>query len=181
MVQRFRFIGITILSILLLTIVGAVSLSPAYAGATITINISPNPALPGQSVTFSGQVNPPLTAADNIAVYVHSGSLTCPDDIRFVPLAVNLAPSVTPSTFPSKFTGTADKAGFYSITVAGGFAAGLYGVIAVDETASFLGSDCDPFTVAPPIPEYPFGLAILAIFMIIAYGVIRRKTVTKQK
>jgi hypothetical protein len=26
-----------------------------------------------------------------------------------------------------------------------------------------------------PIPEYPFGLAVLAIFMIIAYGVVRRR------
>ena len=40
------------------------------------------------------------------------------------------------------------------------------------------------FTVtsaSPPIPEYPVGLAVLAIFMIIAYGVIRRRTITKQK
>lgn len=28
----------------------------------------------------------------------------------------------------------------------------------------------------PPIPEYPSGLAVLAIFMIIGYGVIRRRT-----
>lgn len=32
-----------------------------------------------------------------------------------------------------------------------------------------------------PIPEYPLGVAILAVFMIIAYSVIRRKTITKQK
>ncbi|MGP8069708.1 MAG: hypothetical protein ACLP5V_07430 [Candidatus Bathyarchaeia archaeon] len=31
-------------------------------------------------------------------------------------------------------------------------------------------------TSATPIPEYPLGLALLAIFMIIAYGVITRKT-----
>ncbi len=31
------------------------------------------------------------------------------------------------------------------------------------------------------IPEYPVGLAVLAVFMIIAYSVIRRRTVTKQK
>ncbi|MGP8128579.1 MAG: hypothetical protein ACLP9D_12345 [Candidatus Bathyarchaeia archaeon] len=36
-------------------------------------------------------------------------------------------------------------------------------------------------TSGPPIPEYPLGLAVLAVFMILAYGVIRRKTVTKQK
>jgi len=36
---------------------------------------------------------------------------------------------------------------------------------------------CVNFNVqaAPPVPEYPYGLAILAIFTILAYGVIRRK------
>jgi hypothetical protein len=34
---------------------------------------------------------------------------------------------------------------------------------------------------APPIPEYPFGLVVLAVFMVIAYGVIRRKTIVKQR
>ena len=33
-------------------------------------------------------------------------------------------------------------------------------------------------SIAPPIPEYPFGLPILAIFMIISYGLIRRRTST---
>lgn len=31
------------------------------------------------------------------------------------------------------------------------------------------------------VPEYPLGLPILAIFLIFAYGLIRRKTITKQK
>jgi hypothetical protein len=35
-------------------------------------------------------------------------------------------------------------------------------------------------TTAPPIPEYPLGLPILAIFMLVAYGVIKRKISTKQ-
>ncbi len=185
LVQRFRFIGITALSILVLTIIGAVSLSPAYAvgPVTMTLNVSPNPALPGQAVTFSGQVTPPATGADNIEIGVGIG-LCEPTDIRVVWLAVNLAPSGIHSTFVGQtFTGTANSAGHYSITVPGGFAAGLYGAIAVDTsyTAVGAGTDCDPFTVAPPIPEYPFGLAVLAAFMVIAYGVIRRKTVTKQK
>jgi hypothetical protein len=39
-----------------------------------------------------------------------------------------------------------------------------------------------PLTPAgPPIPEYPLGLPILSIFMIVGYGLIRRKTITKQK
>ena len=31
-------------------------------------------------------------------------------------------------------------------------------------------------TTAPPILEYPLGLPILAIFMLVVYGLIRRKT-----
>jgi hypothetical protein len=52
MVQRFRFIGITVLSVLILTIVGAVSVSPAYAdGVTCT------PAFTaGCSVSNSGNI-----------------------------------------------------------------------------------------------------------------------------
>ncbi len=45
------------------------------------------------------------------------------------------------------------------------------------------GYSCPVGSIQPvaPIPEYPLGLALLAIFMILAYGVIRRKTITKQK
>jgi len=32
----------------------------------------------------------------------------------------------------------------------------------------------------PPIPEYPLGLALLAILMVISYGLIRRRTSTKK-
>jgi hypothetical protein len=31
-------------------------------------------------------------------------------------------------------------------------------------------------TAPPPIPEYPLGLPLLAIFAVLAYGVIRRRT-----
>jgi hypothetical protein len=38
---------------------------------------------------------------------------------------------------------------------------------------------CRPFTVkaapAPPIPEYPYGLTLLAILLVIGYGVVRRR------
>jgi hypothetical protein len=37
----------------------------------------------------------------------------------------------------------------------------------------------DP-TPAPPIPEYPLGLPLLAIFMVVTYGLIRRRTSTKK-
>jgi hypothetical protein len=186
LVQRLGFIGVAVLSILVLTIVGAVSLSPAYASlppATMTLNMSPNPALPGQAVTFSGQVNPPKTGADTIQIYVLSGELRCaPLDTRFVWLAVNLAPStLTPSSPTPTFTGTANSAGFYSITGAAGLPADAYTVYARDTSYVGVASTCDPLTVAPPIPEYPLGVAVLAAFIVITYGVIRRKTVTKLK
>jgi len=43
-------------------------------------------------------------------------------------------------------------------------------------------SDTFPLTInaAPPIPEYPYGLAILAIFMTLGYGLIKRRTGTKK-
>ncbi len=36
--------------------------------------------------------------------------------------------------------------------------------------------DVDP--TSTPIPEYPIGLTILAIFMVIGYGLIKRRTIT---
>ena len=40
-------------------------------------------------------------------------------------------------------------------------------------------SDCSVtaiYRVAPPIPEYPIGLPIIAILMVIGYGLVRRRT-----
>ncbi len=53
-----------------------------------------------------------------------------------------------------------------------GLSPGTYCVTVVDTTT--LGTD---LTVIPAaIPEYPFGLPLLAIFLVIAYGLIRRRT-----
>jgi hypothetical protein len=61
--------------------------------------------------------------------------------------------------------------GVYSFTVVGGEPVGSYG--AKDNIVP-----CVSFTVtaAPAIPEYPYGLPLLAILAVIAYGLIRRKT-----
>jgi hypothetical protein len=75
--------------------------------------------------------------------------------------------------------------GTFTIVATSGFPAASYTARAYDnsyaESAVTAISPCDPLTVSTVIPEYPFGVAVLAIFMIIAYGVIRRRTVTKQK
>lgn len=38
----------------------------------------------------------------------------------------------------------------------------------------------DPAPAPPAIPEYPLGLPILAIFMLVSYGLIRRRTSAKE-
>jgi hypothetical protein len=76
-------------------------------------------------------------------------------------------------------------------SVSGSIAATEYEVVSSTQTAlsvsiNFAGSN-RPWlmfgdavqaapTPPPPIPEYPLGLPILAIFMILAYGVIRHRT-----
>jgi hypothetical protein len=55
------------------------------------------------------------------------------------------------------------------------------GIISTDGGGQFGITQTGSCLLAPPIPEYPLGLPILAIFMIIGYGVIKRRTVTKQK
>ena len=119
------------------------------------------------------------STGDQIAVVVISGegtSCILPVDIGFIPLTVNLAPSGI--TLFGPFTGTTNNLGAFTIVATGGFAVGSYTVIALDRsyTAISVQSLCDPLTVSTAIPEYPFGLTLLAVFMIVAYGVIRRKT-----
>jgi hypothetical protein len=60
----------------------------------------------------------------------------------------------------------------YTVTLSAGLPAGSYS--ATDGTIV----PCVNFTVqaAPPIPEYPLGVAILAIFMLVGYGLVRRRT-----
>ena len=59
-----------------------------------------------------------------------------------------------------------------------GLTSGSYSAQADEPSLDAFGG-CVPFTVmsaAPPIPEYPLGLPLLAILTVIAYGLIRRRT-----
>jgi len=64
----------------------------------------------------------------------------------------------------------------YSVTVFGYFTVTVPGQSAGSYYAA-LPNSCVDFTVipAPPIPEYPLGLPILATFIVIGYVLIRRK------
>ena len=161
--QRFRFIAVTVLSILALTIIGATFLLPAYATGSLTLFInSPVPLNVG--IVFSGTETPspafPPGNEINVAVYTGAGCTT----FDFGTLAGSTGP-----------TGGYNSGGALPASAAG---VGSYSAIATDLT-THVSSLCEPFSIVPatpPIPEYPFGLAVLAIFMVVAYGIIRRKT-----
>ncbi len=143
--QRFRLIAFTVLSILVLTIIGASFLRPAYAFTTNTLYTT--------VVSGSGTVSP-----------------NCP--------------FVTPctETVGSPITITATPASGYTFsswTLVVGSCSG--GPTSNPCILTMPGPGPEvlvsaTFTPAAPIPEYPLGLPILAIFMMLAYGVIRRRT-----
>lgn len=119
----------------------------------VTLNVSPNPAQPNQPITFSGSG---CSGANELSVSVYVGTSCSGSAIV----------SVGQTALPT-----------YSVTLASGLASGSYSARTQDFTAPDL-SGCVPFTVqaAPPIPEYPIGLPLLAIFVVIGYGLIRRRT-----
>jgi hypothetical protein len=127
-----------------------------FATTPVTVQVTtPNPTV-GQKIFFSGTTAPNAIGDTNLYV----GSVC---------------------------TGTAtDDSGTWIANGAGAYMAsfvatdhptpGMYSIQSEGPTGTF--SPCVTFTVdpAPPIPEYPLGLLILAVLMILAYGVIRRRT-----
>ena len=165
MVQRLRLIAVTVLSILALTIIGATLPSPAYAcsrtsslsSSTITVGTS------SVSVTGTDTCNPyPGSSADH-SVVLRSGA--CPGVVPYI-WTTNVATDSSGNFIQSIPTSSLSPGSYCVIVV----------IIGIPD--SF-----DPLMVtsAASIPEYPFGLAVLAIFMVLGYGVIKRRTLTKQK
>ena len=100
-----------------------------------------------------------------MGVLIFAGSV-CP--ASHAPAITTLGPVTAGSSSPFS----------YSVTLTGGLTSGSYSAQVEDGSADLFGV-CVPFTVmssAPPIPEYPLGLPLLAILTVIAYGVIRRRT-----
>ncbi len=97
-------------------------------------------------------------------------------------LIVNTLPSTPPGTYPitvevSFNIPAAIIQPAFSLASNGGFSLGPKS-ISIQQVLS--GSASTTFNLivdpAPAIPEYPLGLPLLAIFMIIAYGLIKRRT-----
>lgn len=141
----------------------------AYASGFIIPppTISPNPAVAGQPITVSGSTGgSPANGSpgDDMFLFIFVGP-SCATQLGGAIGPVLLSGGTT-HTF--SFTTTISTPGPYCLGVSDSPGGGV----------SIGGSFDESFTVtaASPIPEYPLGIPILAIFMIIAYGVIRRKT-----
>lgn len=142
-----------------------------YAGTPVAApTISPNPALVGQPVTFSGSTSPQCSscvAGDTIDILYHSDTSLAHDcSAGFLPEVLGSTSLQAGLTY--SFTTTLSTPGYYCAYV-------------WDVTADIAGASGSFLIQAAPIPEYPLGLPILAILTIFAYGVIRRRTITKQK
>jgi hypothetical protein len=151
-----------------LTIIGTVSLSPAYAPpiCTFSTNGAVFTIMQGTTLTVTGTdtCNPAGTVTVVAPIYTSCVGTFTGLQGQATPVAGSFSVNVPTSTL---------NPGTYCIT----FASQCTGTCPdsppnVNDTL---------IVSATPIPEYPLGLPILAIFMIIGYGVIRRKTITKQK
>lgn len=127
---------------------------------TVTLNVSPSTLFANQPITFSGQITPGAGhGGDAVGIKVYSGSSCSSGQV-------------------ASATGTADSSGTYSAVQSVGLTASSYSAIANDfSVGSVFSSPCTTFTVNPTaIPEYSLGLPLLAVLMIIAYGIIRSRT-----
>jgi hypothetical protein len=149
-VQRFRLIAVSVLAVVALTLI--LNIGNVYAQ---TLTLIPNPVTQGMNVQASG-TGWPYPYYLYVKVWAdNTGSCAG-------------SPLLTMSTWTS--------------------ASGAFGPVTIPTSSLSVGTHCveavgvvstvtELLTVdpAPPIPEYPFGLSLLAIFMVIGYGVIRRK------
>ena len=163
---RLRFTGI-ISVVLFVTVI--LWLAP-NANAAFTITLTPNTGAAGTVVTIAG-IEPSMVAP----------SLDTSCQVTSSPVDIISNPTCTV---------TQGAEGNYAVsgsfTVASGASPGTYTAtvtVTIAPAPTPYATASATFTVPSPtpIPEYPLGLSIVAIFMVIAYGVIRRKTVTKQK
>ena len=155
MVQRLRFLGVGVLFTLGFMIVGAIFIQSAYACTIIGATLSSSTITQGTpSVILDGK--DPCSRPDDIEVRLYSGA--CP--------GVTFISSITVPTVSNYFSGT--------VISTSSLTPGSY-CVQVDDLVDPVVTL--PLTVTPAaIPEYPLGLAVLAVFMILAYGVVRRRT-----
>src|SRR5208282_6278059 len=139
------------------------------ANATFTITLTPNTGGAGTVVTIAGiepsMIAPTLDSSCQVT--------SSPVDIISNPTCTVTQGAEGNYAVSGSFTvASGASPGPYTVTVAVTLAPGPTPYASASAT----------FTVPSPTPisEYPFGLAMLAILMVIAYGLIKRTT-TKKK
>jgi hypothetical protein len=133
------------------------------ANATFTITLTPNSGAAGTVVTITG--SEPSIGAPSL-------DSSCQVTSSPVDIISNPTCSVTQS-------GEGNYAVSGSFTVASEATPGSYTVtvtVTIAPEPAPYASASAPFTVPGPIPEYPLGLLVVVIFMVIAYGLIKRRT-----
>ena len=117
------------------------------AGQVWADTLIPNPVIAGQTFSISGVGGGGFGSLYHGSLCDNGGSIT----------AITAVFDPSPGSFTDNFP--AQSAGPYSFSHEGD------------------SSGCVPFTIiSAAIPEYPYGLSVLAIFMVLGYAVIKRKT-----
>jgi hypothetical protein len=176
-VQRFKLIALTVLSVLVLTIVGVTFISPVHATlCDFAPSLSSSSIVQGSSLTLSvldsgcdSGINPPAF----IYFQVFTGS--CPTGPNFTPTGTAVSSLATISfTGDGTYTASVNGDGSGNNFGPGSYCVNVYSTLfGVSENGVDVAFNV---TSATPIPEYPFGVAVLAILAVIAYGLIKRRT-----
>lgn len=124
-----------------------------------TLTLTPNPVTQGVNVVATGSgFNPNLSSSNALLVAVNAG-VGCSGPTLNLAGSTDGTGNLNPITIPTS-----------------GLSVGVHCMEVNPAFGSSLVSANLTVNSATSIPEYPFGLAVLAIFMMLAYGVIRRKT-----
>lgn len=166
---RKRLVSMGFVSVLALLFTVTVLTPHAYA-VGYTVLISPNPVVAGQTMTVSGSTGSAGSSGDHMFLEIDT-DLSAAHDCSGTNTIIKIGPQTLGPSLTFSFTVT--------LSVTPGFYCAAVDDVGSSTTFTFPISNSDFFSVsvmAPPIPEYPYGLPILAIFTILAYAVIKRKT-----
>ena len=149
----------------------------------VTFSVGPDFGSFGGSGTFFGVGGVRGSAsAQALSVFVPFPK-TATGDLLIDAVGANTlgSASLTPDSSQTKFAAASNLGGFSAGTSGKGAGSGF----TMSWTSS--GSSGDPAIVAvsliplsSPIPEYPWGLPLLAILMLLSYGLVKRRVQTKQ-
>jgi len=161
--------AVVFLSIVVLSFAGALAISPTSATTAITLTLNPpNPAY-GDLVEFQGTITPKAGISQEIAVNLYRSS------------GCNI------SQYLFNIEGSTERTGSsFSIAMRLGVAylvyvgPGTYSAFAYISSSPNISSSCMNFAVFAPVPEFSVGLPILLIFVLIACGLITRRTTQKR-